>query len=208
VEKEKNMEHEIVTKDFYGKSVEFMRRGGEADSSLWMTAEQAAVPLGLSSGKHVRKLFNNHKSEFNEGLEFAFVRLDVPTVRPSEGRTGMQKKECLIFSLAGIDLLALLVRNEIGKKARRWTTDLRSSIRSGEKSIIDTGKLVAYTANLEARIKASEERELRLVDLSAKQASAIASALAFRRYQKEDETKLLEEHGGGQARFRFEGAGP
>lgn len=126
---------------------------------LWVTAEQASGPLGLSSGQQVRKLWTTHKSEFIDGVESARISLDVAYARPSEGRAWTQRQAVLVFSLAGLDHLALLVRNEVGVKLRRWTVDLRASLRAKEKAVVSPDGLEAMILRLVlAAIEKNDER--------------------------------------------------
>lgn len=117
------------------------------------------------------------------------------------------------FSLAGLDHLALLVRNEVGVKARRWVITLRSNLRRGDLALVDPVKLMARIEALEgdreklrARLDDAKAQHVRALELGldnvrsiTKDAfSAIASALARRGALKKAEKKLLGEIENGQ----------
>jgi hypothetical protein len=93
-----------VTLDFYGSPVRFREIAGE----LWLTPEEAVVPLGVSSVRTVRALFDEHREDFLENVEFR-------AVEPGD----------VVFSLAGLDHLALLHSNDANVRARRWTAAIR-----------------------------------------------------------------------------------
>lgn len=199
-------EFEIMTGDFYGRTVRFHRDG----EHVWFTAEQAAGPLGLSSAKQVRKLFANHKAEFLADIEYGYPTLAVAYSNPSEGPEGMRRQKVLVFSLQGIDHLALLVRNEVGVKVRRWTVDLRQALRNREKAIVDPVKLAEKVLDLQRQLNDAHERhksDLRrvtdqLLGNNEALASALGAAFRMRRYQKEREAALRAELEIGQ-RFFF-----
>lgn len=167
--------NEIVRQDYFGASVEFRRDAGSGD--LWITAEQAAPLLGLSSPRAVRKLFSDNGSEFIEGVEWARVTIKVATRSGTNGSGPAQSKSVLVFSLAGLDHLALLTRNEKGSKLRRWVVDLRQGLRSGQVVVADAAR-VAHLEGVVSRLFSALDRMTGIVDVHASNAGRLLSYLS------------------------------
>lgn len=133
-----------VVADFYGLPIEVLR--AHEGSAEWVAADVVAGMLGYSSSKRVTELFRRHRDEFIDG-EFTYA------VMETCGRgTRSQGRRRLIFSMRGVEHLALLARTEVGRKVRRWAVDRMEAERAG-------GRFV--TADQLARLEA------RLVELAA-----------------------------------------
>lgn len=85
----------------------------QMDGQVWLRSAQIAPPLGLSSERRVREVFERNADEFTAD-ETRLVALG------SEGGT----QETRVFSLRGARLLALLARTPEAKAFRRWVLDL------------------------------------------------------------------------------------
>ena len=90
-------------------SLEAVQMAGQ----IWLRGAQIAPPLGLSSDRRVREVFERNREEFTAD-ESRIVTL------PTDG--GPQ--EFRVFSLRGTRLLALLARTPEAKAFRRWVLDL------------------------------------------------------------------------------------
>jgi hypothetical protein len=91
----------------------FALDGLRMDGEIWLRVAQITHPLGFSSDRRTRELFERHRDEFTAGE----TRL---IVEQTEG--GPQQVR--VFSLRGARLLAMLARTEPAARFRRWILDL------------------------------------------------------------------------------------
>lgn len=182
--------------DFFGLAVTVHEAN---DESLWVTADQAAPILGLKGRNSVAKLYRDHKDEFLTGVDCAYVKLGVSYCEDeSSPQRDARKKTVLCFSLNGLELLALLVRNEVGRRARRWTVDLRAKVRSGEVKLASSARvtelesfvqtllttintLVATVSQMKGAIEEQARTQFASTQLSKKLVSHAGAILACHR---------------------------
>ena len=145
--------HELTTLDFLGRAVEARKM----DDDLWFTAERVADMLGYADSRKAINLYNQHKDEF---LPSETRILDSRIWKPGVASRAMGNRGRLrIFSLSGLDHLALLARTEAGVAARRWVIDLRKRFRSGESAEVPRADFEALKAEVVRLISLVAEKD-------------------------------------------------
>lgn len=191
----------IRAADFEGRVIPLLARGGEE----WATTDVVASMLGYKDPRKVVRLFRSHSVEFT-AREVAEVTLDGHGSVPNSG-----PKRKLIFSLRGVELLAIFSRTDLGRRVRKWCVDRLEAERNGSR-VVSADQLARLVERQRLLEKALEEaRAQHVADLkrvtegllasNAVMASALGTAMAHRRHQKAKERALEAELKIGQQFF-------
>ena len=87
--------------------------GLRLDGEIWLRGDQLVPPLGMSSDRAVRLIYERHAHEFTA---------DETRLIVEDTQGGPQQVR--VFSLRGARLLAMLARTEPAARFRRWLLDL------------------------------------------------------------------------------------
>lgn len=156
----------VRSADFEGKVIPLHARGGEE----WATCDIVADLLGYegsrrSKANKVAKLYRTHRAEFlGSEVQHAFVGVEVGIQNPHLAAPRVQRHRKLIFSLSGIDHLAILSRTAAGIRVRRWCVDRMEAARRGDR-VVTADQLGALRSHVEQRdaLHAAEVSGLRAI---------------------------------------------
>lgn len=188
----------VKTFEFEGHALSFSERSGE----WWAAGEDVAEALGYSSRKQVLKVFERHSAEFLPS-ETATVDLTA-----TDGKVYQTR----VFSLRGLEHLAILGRTETCVRFRRWILDVIERLRSGEVRLVTVEKLDqvlaakdAHIAALEKRLDSQDQQSLRQAGFNDTVAGFAGSLLRYIRFNPLTKEEELQRALDREKRERAEG---
>lgn len=179
--------HEIVQVECLGREVKANRIDGE----LWFTAAEVAEMLGITRDR-VNALYKDHAEEFRPGetqeidlRKFAADAAGNSETRATGGKRG-NLSNVRLFSLSGVDRLAMLSKGRRGAEVRGWCVGIRQRFRSGASAEITREQFDALRTQVAtlaaerdaARIEAGNLRaDLRLSIGSGRETAKLAATI-------------------------------
>ena len=142
--------NEIVKVECLGREI----KANCIDGELWFTAREVAEMVGLSDARAALRLFSRHADEFLES------EATVVTLTTVDGKS----RRVRVFSIAGVDHLALLAHTDEAVKLRRWVVDFRDRLRSGASAEITREQFDALKAERDALLADRNEWRTRALD--------------------------------------------
>lgn len=123
------------------------------DGAWWASGDEVASALGYEDKRSVADLYRRHKREF---LSCETTTIDVVEnggrLPPRRGN----RRSVRIYSLRGLDLLAMFARTSVAVRFRRWVLDTLEALRA-----VPADRLAALESTLAALLEERKaDREL------------------------------------------------